>query len=133
MKKIDFRNLVLEFCLVALHKAPDCYDSTQLSPSLQIARVEDRLDRLFLRILYETARVYDQDIGPSDIRRYPGAMADQRSQNPFRIDRVLVATQCYECDVGTIRSTHGFELILDNCDVPHDIRPHRIRNEREDR
>ena len=123
----------MKILLVALDEASDGDHGFQLSTLFQVARLQNRLNRLLFGFLDEAARVHDHDVRTFEVGRHVGSVAEQCRHHALRVDSVLVATQREQCDAGPISRSGGGELVTYGRDVRRNIRPHRVRRERKDR
>src|SRR5688572_16398229 len=97
-EEVDLGQRFQQFGLVPLDHTADGDERTAVPFLLQPPRIDDRVDRLLLRGVDESARVDDDDVRFAKVVGRGPAMREQLGDVPLRVDRVLVAAESDESE-----------------------------------
>ena len=117
---------------MTLDQTPDGDHGPEVAFPLHVARFQDRLDRLLFGRLDEATSVHDHDLGAFDVGGDPSSVTDELGHHPLGIDRILVAAERHECDARAVGVPNRVDLVPHGSDVRGDVRPNRLRRDRED-
>jgi hypothetical protein len=94
--RVDFGDLPAQLVPVALREAPGHHQPRALADALLLRHLEDRVDRLLLRVVDERTGVDDDDVRVRGVRRDFVSGLLGVSQHHLAVDEVFRAPERYE-------------------------------------